>query len=207
MVRRHRKSRTEHAIPDAKGRIMIVTRKCLPRRTLLRGLGVTAALPLLDSMVPALTASRLTAAAPVRRFGATFVPMGMSTSSQPVGGWDYWTPKTEGALELSPILAPIAALRDRALVVSGLGSHIADIKDGGPHQRLQTAWLTGTRCKATEGADIQAGTSLDQIIARELGADTQLDSLQLAIENIDTLGTCAPRYSCAYNNTISWRNA
>jgi hypothetical protein len=174
---------------------------------MLRGLGVSVGLPLLDGMVPALTAAQNTAAKPVRRFGAAFVPMGMSQSHAVEGGWDHWTPKSEGPLELSPILAPIEPVKDRALVVSGLGSHVADIKDGGPHQRLQTAWLTGTRCRATEGADIQAGTSLDQIVAREFGAATQLDSLQLAIENIDTAGTCAPRYSCAYNNTISWRNA
>lgn len=186
---------------------MIVTKKYIPRRTMLRGIGVAVGLPLLDGMVPALTAQRNTAAAPVRRFGATFVPMGMSQSHAAESGWDHWTPKSEGPLELSPILGAIAAVKDRALVASGLGSHVADIKDGGPHQRTMTAWLTGTRCKATEGADIQAGTSMDQVIAREFGRETQLDSLQLAIENIDTLGTCAPRYSCAYNNTVSWRNA
>ena len=185
---------------------MIITKKCIPRRTVLRGLGVAIGLPLLDSMVPAFAAIRQSAAKPVRRFGAVFVPMGMSTCLTPGSEWDHWTPKTEGPLELSPILAPIAEFRDRALVVSGLGSHVANIKDGGPHQRTQTAWLTGTRCKATEGADIQAGISLDQVIAQELGKENQLESLQLAIESIDTLGTCAPRYSCAYNNTISWRD-
>jgi hypothetical protein len=186
---------------------MIVTKKYIPRRTMLRGLGVAVGFPLLESMIPALTAQRNTAAKPVRRFGATFVPMGASMSTGGKEPFDYWTPKTEGTLELSPILAPIAALRDRVLVASGLGSHVADIKDGGPHQRTQAAWLTGTRCKATEGADIQAGVSLDQVVAHELGGATQLDSLELAIENIDILGSCAPRYSCAYNNTISWRNA
>ena len=186
---------------------MIVTRKSIPRRTVLRGLGVAIGLPLLDSMVPAFAAIRHSAAKPVRRFGATFVPMGMSTCLTPGSEWDHWTPKTEGPLELSPILAPIAEVRDRALVVSGLGSHVADIKDGGPHQRTMTAWLTGTLCKATEGADIRAGISLDQVVAQEFGKESQLDSLQLAIESIDTLGTCAPRYSCAYNNTISWHDA
>jgi hypothetical protein len=186
---------------------MIVVKKHVPRRAVLRGLGVVVGLPLLDSMIPALTPMRVTAAQPVRRFGATFVPMGMSQSAPGDGHFDYWTPKSEGALELSPILMPIRGVMDRAFVATGLGSHVADIKDGGPHQRTQTAWLTGTRCRATEGADLQAGISMDQVVAREFGRSTQLDSLQLAIENIDTLGSCAPRYSCAYNNTISWRNA
>ena len=185
---------------------MIVTKKFIPRRTMLRGLGAAIGLPLLDGMVPAFAAMRNSAAKPVYRFGAAFVPMGMSMSATSGVDINYWTPKTEGPLEISPILAPLANVRDRALVVTGLGSHEANVKDGGPHPRLQTAWLTGTKCKPTEGADLQAGVSLDQIVAREFGRETQLDSLQLGIETNDTLGTCAPRYSCAYGNTISWRN-
>jgi hypothetical protein len=207
MVIHHRKFGAQHPVLHEEGRVVIVTKKSLPRRTVLRGLGVVIGLPLLDAMVPALTATRLSAAKPVWRFGATYVPMGMSMSETPGAEWDYWTPPGEGVLELSPILAPIASLRDRALVASGLGSHVANIKDNGPHPRTQTAWLTGTRCKATEGADIQAGISLDQVIAGELGKETQLSSLQVAIENTEILGACASRYSCAYSNTISWRNA
>src|SRR5262249_36894738 len=124
---------------------MIITRKRIPRRTVLRGLGMAVGLPLLDSMVPALTAQLKTAARPVRRFGATFVPMGMSQSATEGTPWDYWTPKSEGALELSQVLTPISGLKDRRVGATGLGSHVADIKDGGPHQRTQTAWLTGTR--------------------------------------------------------------
>ncbi len=184
---------------------MIVTRKAIPRRTILRGSGAALALPLLDAMWPAFATVR-TAPKPVRRFGAVFTPMGTSMSITPGVDINYWTPKGEGALELSPILSPMAPARDRLVILSGLGSHQADVKDGGPHPRLQTAWLTGTKCKPTEGADLQAGTSLDQIIAREFGKETQLDSLQIGIETNDVLGTCAQRYSCAYGNTVSWRN-
>jgi hypothetical protein len=184
---------------------MFVTKKYLPRRTVLRGVGATFALPLLDAMVPALTATQRTAAKPPVRFGAVFVPMGASKSMTKGVNIDHWTPQTEGRLELSPILLPLAPVKDRTLVLTGLGSHVADVKDGGPHPRLQTAWLTGTKCKPTEGADIQAGISLDQIAAREFRNETQLDSLQLGIETNDVLGTCAQRYSCAYGNTVSWR--
>ncbi len=184
---------------------MIVTGKHLSRRFVLRGAGATLALPLLDAMHPAFATAR-TAPKPARRFGAVFVPMGAAMSMTAGVNINHWTPGKEGALELSTALAPMDALRDRTLVLTGFGSHQADVKDGGPHPRLQTAWLTGTKCKPTEGADIQAGTSLDQIVAREFGSETQLDSLQLGIETNDVLGTCAQRYSCAYGNTISWRN-
>ncbi len=185
------------------GRGVMVTGKCIPRRTVIRGAGTALALPLLDAMVPAFAATRKSAAKPVVRFGAFMAPMGVAKSV--AANIDYWSPKTTGALDLTPILASIAPVRDRALVLSGLGSHVADTKDGGPHPRLQTAWLTGTKCKPTEGADIRAGVSLDQIVAKEFGSQTQLDSLQLGIEANDILGTCAQRYSCAYGNTISWR--
>ena len=182
---------------------MIVTKKSIPRRAVLRGLGTVVALPLLDSMVPAFAGARARAAESVRRFGALFVPMGASQSM--TKGVDYWTPTTDGPLELSPILSPLESFKDRALVVSGLGCHAANIIDSGPHPRLQTTWLTGTKCKPTEGADIEAGTSLDQILAREIGQETQVDSLQVGIESNETIGTCAAQYSCAYSNTISWR--
>jgi hypothetical protein len=185
---------------------MIVTKKHLPRRTILRGLSAAIALPLLDGMVPAFAAIRTSAAKPVRRLGALYVPMGMAMSMTPGVNINHFTPKAEGALELSPILLPLANVRERTLVLTGLGSHQADVKDGGPHPRCQTAWLTGTKCKPTEGADLEAGISMDQIAAREFASETQLDSLQLGIETNDTLGTCAQRYSCAYGNTISWRN-
>ena len=176
---------------------MIVTKKCLPRRTVLRGLGATIALPLLDGMVPALAALRHTAAQPVRRFGAVYVGMGMNMKE--------WRPPEQEALQLSPILQPLAPFQDRLLVVSGLDSKEADGTDGGPHPRVQTSWLTGARAKPTEGVDLRAGISLDQIVAREFGQKTQLASLELGLESVDLLGTCFLGYSCAYNNTIVWR--
>lgn len=181
---------------------MIVTRKHIPRRTILRGVGTSLALPLLDSMVPAFGSVK--AAAPARRFGAFYVPMGRAYSR--IKKIDHWTPPVDGPLtELSQALSPLKNVKDRALVLTGLGVHPADIADQGPHPRMQTAWLTGVRPRATEGADLLAGISLDQVLAREIGQETQVDSLQIGIENADTLGNCAPQYSCTYTNTISWR--
>jgi hypothetical protein len=181
---------------------MIVTRKHIPRRTILRGLGTALALPLLDSMVPAF--GSLKAATPVKRFGVFYVPMGRAYSM--VKGIDHWTPAGEGPFtQLSPILTPLEPVKDRALLLTGLSVHPADFPDQGPHPRMQTAWLTGIRPKATEGADIHAGISMDQVLAREIGQETQIDSLQIGIESADTLGNCAPQYSCTYTNTISWR--
>src|SRR5687768_8436100 len=183
---------------------MIVTKKHIPRRTILRGVGTSLALPLLDSMVPAF--GSVSAAAPVKRFGTFYVPMGRAYSR--IKKIDHWTPKAEGALtELSPALSPLANIKDRATVLTGLGVHVADIADQGPHPRMQTAWATGVRPRATEGADLLAGISLDQVLAREIGSETQVDSLQIGIETADTLGNCAPQYSCTYTNTISWRTA
>ena len=174
---------------------MIVTKKHVPRRTVLRGIGATVALPLLDSMIPAFVPLRA-AVPPVHRFGAVFVPMGAAMM--------HWTPATEGSLELSPTLQPLAPIRDRCLVVTGLSSNQANVKDGGPHPRTQAAWLTGSLPRRTEGADIRAGISLDQVAARELGRETQLRSLALGIESNAVLGVCAQGYSCAYQNTVSW---
>lgn len=180
---------------------MIITKKYLPRRTVLRGLGATIALPLLDGMVPAFAAPRNSAARPVRRLSVVYVPMGMNMSK--------WTPAAEGSLELSPILQPLAAFQDRLTVVGGLASEEATGNDNGPHPRAQTAWLTGARAKRTEGVDLHAGISMDQIAAREFGKETQLASLELALEAVDTLnGGCASYgYSCVYSNTIAWRSA
>jgi hypothetical protein len=174
---------------------MIITKKCLPRRAVLRGLGATLALPWLDAMVPALTPAAR-AATPVRRFGAVFVPMGMNMA--------LWTPPSEGALELSPILEPVAAFRDRLVVVSGLDNAPANANDSAPHPRCQTSWLTGAPAFRTEGANLRAGVSMDQILAQELGKETQLASLELTLEAFELAGNCTG-YSCAYNATICWR--
>lgn len=178
---------------------MIITKTCLPRRTVLKGLGVTIALPLLDSMVPAFAARRETAAKPVRRLGVVYVGNGMNMVQ--------WRPPADGAFQLSSTLQPLAPFQDRLLLLSGLDNNQGDGIDGGPHPRMQTAWLTGARPKKTEGVDIRAGISMDQIVAKEFGKETQLASLELATESVDLLGTCFLGYSCAYNNTISWRTS
>ncbi len=182
---------------------MIITKRHLPRRTVLRGLGASLALPLLDGMVPALSAQRATAANPVRRLGAIYVPNGVEMRA--------WIPSATGtALELSPILAPLEPVRDQVCVLSGLADKPAIPLEGegvGDHARAAATWLTGVHATKTEGPDIRAGVSMDQIAARELGKHTQLSSLELAIDSVEVLGACDQGYSCAYTNTIAWRNA
>jgi hypothetical protein len=178
---------------------MIITNRSLPRRTFLRGLGAAVALPLLDSMVPALgAASRVK---PPRRLGVIYVPNGVIM--------DRWTPAAEGrAFEWSPTLQPLEPFRDRVLVLSGL-----DDKPGvplpnegaGDHARAASTFLTGVNVKKTEGADIRAGISMDQLAARALGKETQIGSLEMTMEYTEMLGACDAGYSCAYSNTISWR--
>jgi len=181
---------------------MIITKRYLPRRTVLRGLGASLALPLLDGMVPALSAQRATAANPVRRLGAIYVPNGVEMRA--------WIPAAEGQLELSPILAPLEPVRDQLCVLSGLADKPAIPREGegvGDHARAAATWLTGVHATKTEGPNIRAGVSMDQIAARELGKQTQLSSLELAIDSVEVLGACDQGYSCAYTNTIAWRNA
>ena len=186
---------------------MIVTKKALPRRAFLRGVGVTLALPLLDAMVPALTATARTAANPVRRLGFIYCPNGVSMNH---GGINYWKPKTLGAnFELSPILAPFAPFRDQMLVVSGLAHRSADAsEDGanGDHARGTSTWLTGVHPKHTEGADVYNGISADQIAAEAIGKDTPLPSLELSLDLNYLVGNCGNGYSCVYMNTLAWRS-
>jgi len=180
---------------------MIITGKVIPRRTVLRGLGASVALPLLDSMVPALAVAGETVAKPVPRLGAIYVPNGIQG--------EFWIPETEGAdFALTPTLKPLAPFRDRVLVVSGLDNKEADALPGegaGDHSRGPATWLSGVHAKKTEGVDIQAGVTMDQIAAKELGRDTQLASLELTLESRNLLGSCDVGYSCAYQGTISWR--
>ena len=178
---------------------MIVTKKHLPRRTVLRGLGATLALPLLDGMVPAFAGARNEATKPIRRMMAVYVGNGMTI--------EQWQPAKEGALELTPILRSLQSLRDKTVVVSGLDSKPVDLtQDGGIHPRCQTAWLTGALAKKTDEA-IEAGVSMDQIVAADFGQETQLPSLELCIESPEGLsGNCAFGYGCAYNNTVSWKD-
>ncbi len=185
---------------------MFMTQMALPRRTFLRGLGATLALPLLDAMVPALSAMAQSVANPVRRLGFVYLPNGVARN---FSGINYWTPTGEGSsFDLSPILSPLAPFRDRLLVVSGLAQHQADAFDdgaNGDHTRGTSSWLTGVHCKRTEGADVKNGISADQIAAAELGKGTALPSLELSIDLNFLAGQCENSYSCAYLNTLAWR--
>jgi hypothetical protein len=181
---------------------MIVTKKAIPRRTMLRGLGATLALPLLDGMVPAFTAVAKTAAKPIVRLGVVYVPMGAVMNN--------WTPAEVGSgFALSPILQPLAPFRDRIVVLTGLDNEPAVARLGEPaggHGRIGAAFLTGVHAKPTEGADFEAGVSIDQIAASHLGQHTQLASLEVGLESTGLAGACDVGYSCAYVNTLSWRS-
>ena len=181
---------------------MIITKKFIPRRTFLRGMGTALALPLLDAMVPAATAMQSTAASPKIRLGFFFVPNGVTM--------DKWTPAAQGAaFEMTPILEPLAPFRDQLLVLSGLDHKTGlavDGEAGGDHARSSATFLTGVHPLKTEGLDIRVGTSVDQIAARELGKYTQLASLEMALETTEVLGACDQGFSCAYSNTLCWRS-
>jgi hypothetical protein len=181
---------------------MIITKMALPRRTFLRGMGAAIALPLLDAMVPALSALAATPAKPVRRLGFVYTPNGATMSA--------WTPKGEGPAltDLPPTLKPLEAFRSQVIVPTGLAQRQAESwGDGnGEHSRGQTVWLSGVHPKRTEGADVRNATTVDQIAAQVLGRDTPLTSLELALEQNYLVGNCDNGYSCVYWNTISWRN-
>jgi hypothetical protein len=184
---------------------MFITKRSLPRRTILRGIGAALGLPLLDAMVPAMTALAQTPASPVKRLGFIYLPNGVARN---FSGINYWTPQGEGAgFEFSPILSPLAPYRDRLLVISGLAQAQADaFGDGanGDHTRGTSSWLTGVHCKRTEGADVENGISADQIAASHLGKSTALPSLELAIDLNFLGGQCENSYACVYMNTLSW---
>ncbi len=174
---------------------MIITKKAIPRRTMLRGLGACVALPLLDGMVPALTALSRTPAAPVRRLGVVYVPNGMMM--------DHWTPQIEGAgFDFPTILQPLEHFRDSVQVLSGM--HGVDAE--GPHARASTRFLTGVASKRDDGSNLRAGISMDQLAGRVLGRETPLATLELAIDGRDFAGSCDEGFSCAYTNTIAWAN-
>jgi len=177
---------------------MIVTRKSLPRRTFLCGLGTTLALPLLDSMIPAMAASAA-AKAPVR-LGFVYHPVGMIL--------DKWMPTTAGAdFEITPTMKALEPFREHLTVFTGMAqANGRALGDGaGDHAREGATWLTGVHPKKTEGVGIRAGVSADQLAARELGKNTQLASLELGLEGPSLAGGCDSGYSCAYTNTVSWR--
>jgi hypothetical protein len=173
---------------------MMITKKALPRRTFLRGMGATVALPLLDAMVPAMTAMAATPARPVRRLGYVFIPMGSDISR--------WTPPDEGMLtELSPILQPLEPVKDQIAVLTNM-----ELRNAypGTHATSNSAYLSCAKAKLTESADYYLGTTVDQIAAREIGQDTQLPSLELGMDLLEIVGQCDDGYACVYQNNLSW---
>src|SRR6188508_1301625 len=179
-----------------------ITKRHLSRRTFLRGMGVSMALPLLDSMIPAQTALRLTAATPRNRFACVYVPHGATM--------DKWTPATEGpGFAFTEILKPLEGFRDQINIVSGLahpyvaGAGGADVSAGANHTRAAAVFLTGA--VPEKGAQAHLGVSLDQRAAAVIGQDTPLPSLELSIE--EAVLACEASFSCAYRNSISWKSA
>ena len=173
---------------------MIITKKALPRRTFLRGAGAALALPLLDAMVPAMTALAATPAAPVRRLGFVFIPMGCDGTR--------WTPPGGDKLEeLSPILSSLAPVKEHVSVLTNM-----ELKNAypGTHATSNSAFLSAARAKHTESADFFLGTTVDQIAAKQLGKETQLPSLELAMDMLQTVGQCDNGYACVYQNNLSW---
>jgi hypothetical protein len=180
---------------------MMIFKQAIPRRAFLRGVGTTLALPLLDSMVPALAAAAETPAKAPLRLSIVYIANGSIM--------DKWTPQQEGSsYQLSPILEPLTPFRDQMLVLSGLAQNAGRALPGentGDHARAGATFLTGVHPKKTEGADTQAAVSADQIVARELGKHTQLASLELCLDTPELLGQCEAGYTCAYMNTLCWR--
>ena len=171
-----------------------LTAKSLPRRTVLRGLGATMALPFLEAMLPAFSLRGRAAAKPVHRFQTFYVPNGMAM--------DYWLPKGEGsAFELSPILEPLAPFRNQMLVLSGIKSSWNYI-----HAGASGSFLTGTTRGGRNEVEIIADVSMDQVLARQFARETQVGSLELAMDGPANAGACTGNLSCAYTHTISWRS-
>ena len=168
--------------------------KSLPRRTVLRGLGATMALPFLDAMLPAFSLRAKAAATPAHRFQAFYVPNGMAM--------EYWSPKGEGsAFELSPILEPLAPYRDQMLVLSGLKANWNYI-----HAGASGSFLTGTTRGGRNEVEIIADVSMDQLLARHFADQTQVASLEVAMDRPNNAGACTGNLSCVYTHTLSWRS-
>jgi hypothetical protein len=177
---------------------MFVSKRSLSRRTILRGIGATVALPLLDSMVPAFTALAQSAAKPRTRFGAVYFPNGAIV--------EQWIPDEVGAgFAFKPILKPLEKFQDQIVLVSNLtrshpGSQVGD------HAVSAAGFLTGVWPKRTEAEDVFANTTIDQIVAQQIGQETPFPSIELATEDFTGyVGACSPGFNCAYLNTISWR--
>jgi hypothetical protein len=175
---------------------MVITKRALPRRTFLRGVGATMALPFLDAMVPALSA----ASKPAPRFAAVYFGNGANMFD--------WTPEAEGAGFTFPsTLKSLEPFRDHTLVLTGLDNHPgSDQGDaGGQHPRAAPAFMSCEHPKQTEGADVRAGITVDQVIAERICRDTKLPSLQVTVDRNDVVGACDHGYACAYMNSLSWK--
>jgi hypothetical protein len=173
---------------------MFISRTSLPRRTVLRGLGAALALPFLDAMLPAFVPGVRAAAKPAHRFLAFYVPNGMAM--------EHWTPKEAGsAFELSPVLEPLAPFRDQMLVLSGLKANWNYI-----HAGASGSFLTGTTRGGRNEVEIIADVSMDQLLARQFAKETQVASLELAIDPPANAGACTGNLSCVYTHTLSWRS-
>lgn len=172
---------------------MIVTKKALPRRMFLRGAGAALALPLLDAMSPALTALAASPAKPVRRLGFVYMPMGAHIPD--------WTPPGDDLKQLSPILQSIAPVADHITVLTNM-----ELKNAypGTHATSNAAFLSAAKAKWTESTDYYLGTTVDQVAAKQLGRETRLPSLELAMDLLTTVGQCDNGYACVYQNNLSW---
>ena len=174
---------------------MFVSKKALTRRTLLRGAGAAVTLPLLDAMVPPLTAVAQTPAAPsrLRRLGFVYMPMGCDASRWMVSG--------DTLAQLSPTLSPLAPVKDHVNVISGL-----ELRNAypGTHATSNSAFLSAAKAKLTESTDYFLGTTVDQLAAKQIGQDTQLPSLELSMDLLSTVGQCDNGYACVYQNNLSW---
>jgi len=172
----------------------VLTSKSLARRTVLRGLGATLTLPFLDAMLPAFSLRVHAAVKPVHRFQTFYVPNGMAMQ--------YWSPQGEGsAFELSPILEPLAPFRNQMLVLSGLRANWNYI-----HAGASGSFLTGTTRGGRNEVEVIADVSMDQLLARQFANDTQVASLEIAMDPPANAGACTGILSCAYTHTISWRS-
>jgi hypothetical protein len=174
---------------------MILTKRALPRRTFLRGLGTTLALPLLDAMVPALTAQAATPAAParLRRLGYVYMPMGSDIAR--------WTPPGETLAELSPTLEPLAPVKEQVTILTNM-----ELRNAypGTHATSNSSFLSAAKAKRTESTDYHLGTTADQLAAQQLGRDTPLPSLELSMDLLSVVGQCDNGYACVYQNCLSW---
>ena len=173
---------------------MIITKKALPRRTFLKSVQATLALPLLDAMIPAATALSKTAASPVPRLGFVFIPMGCDHGR--------WTPGDDKRLgQLTPILSPLEAVKDQLTIVSNL-----ELQNSypGTHDTSNSGFLSAALAKHTESSDYRLGTTIDQVAAKQMGQDTRLPSLELSVDLNPLAGVCNNGYACVYQNNLSW---